>query len=99
MGMIRKIAFNYPKIFKEDFGIVRDNIIVEATWLGHFEPYSKKTLNTYIYDMMVDANQMPLAEEYELLPLEVLVLDVKRTLCEKIMSLVRFHIPKALLKI
>ena len=90
MGMIRKIAYDYPKVFEGDFGQVRDNIIVEATWLGHFEPYSKKTLNTYIYDMMVGANQMPLADEYELLPLEVLVLDVKRTLCEKIMSLVRF---------
>lgn len=90
MGMIRKIAYNYPKIFKGDFGQVRDTIIVEATWLGHFEPYTKKTLNTYIYDMMVGTNQMQLAEEYGLLPFGVLVLDVKRTLCEKIMSLVRF---------
>ncbi len=90
MGMIRKIAYNYPKIFEGDFGQVRDTIIVEATWLGHFEPYSKKTLSTYIYDMMVGADQMQLAEEYGLLPFEVLVLDVKRTLCEKIMSLVRF---------
>jgi len=90
MGMIRKIAYNYPKIFEGDFGQVRDTIIVEATWLGHFEPYSKRTLNTYIYDMMAGTNQMPLAEEYGLLPFEVHVLDVKRTLCEKIMSLVRF---------
>lgn len=90
MGMIRKIAYNYPKVFEGDFGQVRDNIIIEATWLGHFEPYSKKTLNTYIYDMMIGANQMQLAEEYGLLPFEVLVLDVERTLCEKIMSLVRF---------
>lgn len=90
LGMIRKIAYNYPKIFEGDFGQVRDSIIVEATWLGHFEPYMKRTLNTYIYDMMVEANQMQLAENYGLLPFEVLVLDVKRTLCEKIMSLVRF---------
>lgn len=90
MGMIRKIAYDYPKVFEGDFGQVRDNIIIEATWLGHFEPYSKKTLNTYIYDMMIGANQMQLVEEYGLLPFEALVLDVERTLCEKIMSLVRF---------
>ncbi|UOY06148.1 nucleotidyl transferase AbiEii/AbiGii toxin family protein [Muricauda sp. SCSIO 64092] len=90
MGMIRKIPYNYPKIFKGDFGQVRDNIIVEATWLGHFEPYSKKFLSTYIYDMMNANNQMTLAEEYSLLPIELLVLDSRRTLCEKIMSLVRF---------
>jgi|SRR6056297_259000 len=90
MGMIRKIAYNYPKIFKGDYGQVRDVIIIEATWLGYFEPYTKRTLNTYIYDMMNATNQTPLAEEYNLLPFEALVLDSRRTLCEKIMSLVRF---------
>ncbi len=90
MGMIRKVAYNYPKIFKGNYGQVRDAIIIEATWLGYFEPYSKKVLNSYIYDMMIATGQKALAEEYNLLPLEVLVLDSRRTLCEKIMSLVRF---------
>lgn len=90
MGMIRKIAYNYPKIFKGNYGQVRDAIIIEATWLGHFEPHTKRVLNTYIYDMMNATNQSTLAEEYNLLPFEVLVLDSRRTLCEKIMSLVRF---------
>lgn len=90
MGMIRKIAYNYPKIFKGNYGQVRDTIIIEATWLGYFEPYTKRVLNTYIYDMMNATNQNVLAEEYNLLPFEALVLDSRRTLCEKIMSLVRF---------
>ena len=90
MGMIRKIAYNYPKIFKGNYGQVRDAIIIEVTWLGYFEPYTKKVLNTYIYDMMNATNQTALAEEYNLLPFEALVLDSRRTLCEKIMSLVRF---------
>jgi hypothetical protein len=90
MGMIRKIAYNYPKIFKGNYGQVRDTIIIEATWLGHFEPYSKKALNSYIYDTMIATDQKELAKEYNLSPFEVLVLDSRRTLCEKIMSLVRF---------
>ncbi len=90
MGMIRKIAYNYPKIFKGNYGQVRDAIIIEATWLGYFEPYTKRVLNTYIFDMMNATNQTTLAEEYNLLPFEALVLDSRRTLCEKIMSLVRF---------
>ena len=40
-GMIRKTAHNYPKIFKGLFGQIRDNLIVEATWFGSFEPYAK----------------------------------------------------------
>ncbi|RRQ48821.1 nucleotidyl transferase AbiEii/AbiGii toxin family protein [Maribacter algicola] len=90
MGMIRKIAYNYPKIFKGNYGQIRDAIIIEATWLGYFEPHTKRVLNTYIYDMMNANNQTTLAEEYNLLPFEALVLDSRRTLCEKIMSLVRF---------
>lgn len=90
MGMIRKIAYNYPKIFKGNYGQVRDAIIIEATWLGYFEPHTKQVLNTYIYDMMNDTNQTALAKEYNLFPFEALVLDSRRTFCEKIMSLVRF---------
>ncbi|TDT46694.1 nucleotidyltransferase AbiEii toxin of type IV toxin-antitoxin system [Maribacter spongiicola] len=90
LGMIRKIAYNYPKIFKGTYGQVRDVIIIEATWLGYFEPYSKRVLNTYIFDMMMATNQTSIAEEYALLPFEALVLDSRRTFCEKIMSLVRF---------
>lgn len=90
MGMIRKVAYNYPKSFKGDFGQVRNQIILETSWLGSFEPYSTKQIVTYIYDMMTDNNQQEVAEHYHMLPFNVLVLDVRRTLCEKIMSLVRF---------
>lgn len=90
MGMIRKVAYNYPKVFKGTYGQVRDRIILEVSWLGHFEPYSKKQVATYIYDMMVATGQTAIAKQNYLFPFDVLVLDLKRTLCEKIMSLVRF---------
>lgn len=90
MGMIRKTTHLYPKSFAGDFGQVRDSIIVEASWLGHFEPYHTMPINSFVYEMMMRNNQLDLAEEYGLLPFEVLVLDARRTLCEKIMSLVRF---------
>lgn len=90
MGMNRKTAHAYNKVFDGKFGQVRDIIIIESTWLGHFEPFIQKTISCYIYEMIVATGQEKLAEEYGLLPFAVLVLDVKRTLCEKIMSLVRF---------
>ena len=89
-GMIRKVAYNYPKAFKGNYGQVIDRIILEVSWLGHFEPYSKKKVATYIYDMMVATKQTAMAKQYNVLPFDVLVLDLERTLCEKIMSLVRF---------
>jgi hypothetical protein len=89
-GMIRKVAYDYPITLSGDFGQVRKQIIVEATWLGRFEPYHQKNIGSYVFEMMQDANQLGVAKEFGLLPFEVNVLDAKRTICEKIMSLVRF---------
>lgn len=89
-GMIRKTAHNYPKIFEGLFGQIRDNLIVEATWLGSFEPFEKGNVSSLIYEMMIKKNQQQIADEYDLNPFEVNVLSPKRTFCEKIMSLVRF---------
>lgn len=90
MGMNRKTAHSYPKTFQGPFGQVRNSIIVEATWFGYFEPYRLQNLSSYIYDMMIEENQQAMAEDFGLLPFAVNVLEPSRTLCEKIMSLVRF---------
>lgn len=89
-GMIRKVAFNYPKVFTGVFGQVRQFIIIEASWLGRSEPYTKQVVSSYIFDMMSKTGQEKLAKENGMMPFEVQVLHVNRTICEKIMSLVRF---------
>jgi predicted nucleotidyltransferase component of viral defense system len=89
-GMIRKTAHSYAKQFKEDFGQVRDVIVVEATWFGHYEPFTTRIISSYIGDMMLNNGQEAIAEEYGLLPFGLRVLEPTRTICEKIMSLVRF---------
>jgi hypothetical protein len=90
MGMNRKTAHSYHKRFTGNYGQVRDVIILEATWLGYFEPYVKMPISSFIYDMILKGDQKGLAEEYGLLPFNAKVLSPVRTLCEKIMSLVRF---------
>ena len=90
MGMNRKTAHSYSKEFEGSYGQVRDMIIVEATWLGHHEPFTKAIVSSYVYQMMLKNNQESIAFEYGLQPFEVLALAPERTICEKIMSLVRF---------
>ena len=90
MGMIRKTAHSYQKTFEGAFGQVRDVIIVESTWLGSFEPYTTATVSSFVAEMMKANNQEALIKEYMLNPFEVKVLSLERTLCEKIMSLMRF---------
>lgn len=81
---------NYSKLYKDDFGIVRENLVIEATWLGNYEPNIKKDVKSYIYDMMIEKEQIEIIKEYNLNPFTVQVLSMERTFCEKIMSLVRF---------
>lgn len=89
-GMNRKTAHSYDKEFKGNYGQVRDAIVVEATWLGYFEPYTTKSVCSFVGEMMMYNEQSEIAKEQDLLPFNVLVLEPSRTICEKIMSLVRF---------
>ena len=90
MGMNRKTAHSYKKEFQGEFGQVRDVIVVEATWLGYHEPYAKKELISLVGEMMRNNDQETIAVEYGMQAFDVQVLEPIRTICEKIMSLVRF---------
>lgn len=98
MGMNRKTAHSYAKEFKGEYGQVRDVIIVEATWLGYHEPYIVTKISSFICEMMINTGQQAMVAEYGLQSFEVNVLEPKRTLCEKIMSLVRFSYTEEPLK-
>ena len=90
MGMNRKTAHTYAKQFEGNYGQVRDVIVVEATWLGDSEPYTRKSIASFVGRMMLNNGQADIAEANGLLPFELWVLEPTRTICEKIMSLVRF---------
>ncbi|HPS29461.1 MAG TPA: nucleotidyl transferase AbiEii/AbiGii toxin family protein [bacterium] len=89
-GMIRKTVHTYKKEFQGKYGQVRDVIVIEATWFGYFEPYVEVESSSFIYEMMFRADRLDMTAEYGLEPFKVLALKPERTLCEKIMSLVRF---------
>ena len=90
MGMNRKTAHTYNKEFKGSYGQVRDVIILESTWLGYYEPFTTKSIISFVGQMMLDNQQFEIAAENGLLSFELLALEPIRTICEKIMSLVRF---------
>jgi hypothetical protein len=69
---------------------VRDVVVLESTWLGYYEPFAQKQILSYVGEMMLNNGQEDIAKQYDLLPFEIKVLEPIRTICEKIMSLVRF---------
>ena len=90
MGMNRKTVHKYAQIFAGDFGQVRDYIVLDATWLGYAEPYTSAQISSFITQMLIQQGQTHLLDKYGLQPFEVRVLKTERTICEKIMGLVRF---------
>lgn len=89
-GMNRKTVHSYSKEYSGDYGQIRDTITVEATRLGEHEPVINKQIISYTGNMMYNNGQSELAEENGLMPFTMQVLEPTRTICEKIMSLVRF---------
>jgi hypothetical protein len=89
-GMNRKTAHSYNKTFTGNYGQVRDVLVLESTWLGYYEPCTQKSIISYVGNMMLDNGQKEIAEANRLMPFDLMVLEPIRTICEKIMSLVRF---------
>lgn len=90
MGMNRKTAHSFNQTFDGNYDQVRNAIILESTWLGYYEPYTTKSIISFVGNMMLENGQKEIVTENGLLPFNVLVLEPIRTICEKIMSLVRF---------
>jgi predicted nucleotidyltransferase component of viral defense system len=89
-GMNRKTAHSYNKEFVGDFGQVRDFIVLESTCLGSSEPYEYKEIISFVGRMMIENGQIDMATDNGLMAFQFNVLSPNRTICEKIMSLVRF---------
>jgi predicted nucleotidyltransferase component of viral defense system len=89
-GNFRKTAHQYQKIYTGHVSHIKEHIILDTTWLGNFEPYTVEKICSFISQMMQNKKQNALIEKYDLSSFSLRVLCKERTLCEKIMSLVRF---------
>lgn len=89
-GQFRKTAHEFGSVFDEDYGQARQDIILEVSSLGNYEPYTNETVSCFISEMMMERGRGDLIKQFGLTPFNVQVLSKSRTLCEKIMSLVRF---------
>ena len=89
-GRFRKTAHAFPTQTKAaEWGQVADTILVEINALTDPEPATLMPIASLVHDFLGTTARAELIEEFELAPFDVLVLSVERTLCEKIMGLVR----------
>lgn len=90
-GKIRKLVYSYDKSGMDGaFGHVRDEIVVEVSSYGSPHPSSTIEIHSMITGLIASTENIDLITKYELEPFKVIVLDIERTFCEKVISLVRF---------
>ena len=61
-GNIRKTVHQYNRLYDGDYGQVRKHVIIEATWLGNFEPYTEMQVCSNVTEMMKQKGQNELIE-------------------------------------
>ena len=89
-GRFRKTAYAFPP--RSDvaaLGQVSDVLLMELNSFANPEPSASMPITSLIHDFLVDIGRTDLIGQHELGPFPVMVLRVERTLCEKIMGLVR----------
>ena len=89
-GRFRRTAHAFPmRSDAAGLGQISDVLLVEINSFANPEPWSPMPISTLIHDFLIDARRRDLVREHELGPFSIPVLSVERTLCEKLMGLVR----------
>ena len=65
-------------------------LLIEINTYANPYPYIKQEISSFLADYLTAINRQDLVEQYELKPFEINVLDKRRTIVEKLVSLVRF---------
>lgn len=89
-SMFRKSIFEYPTLLGKVDSIIPNRMIVEINSFANPYPNVKQEITSFIAEYLNVNNQLSAIEEYELQPFSLNVLDKRRTMIEKMVSLVRF---------
>jgi len=88
----------YPNFNNIDTSTVKSGqLLIEINTYGNPYPYVKQEISSFISDYLTDINRHDLLEEHDLNPFEINVLDKRRTILEKSVSLLRFSFSEDIL--
>lgn len=90
-SMYRKTVLTYPIIMPDDAGgISMKRMILEISAFANPFPYERREVSSLITQYLQTIGRSDTIEHYEMQPFTLNVLDYRRTLVEKIVSLTRF---------
>jgi len=86
-----RAIYLYPNFNNTDTSTVKaGQLLIEINTYGNPYPYLKQEISSFISDYLTAINRQDLLEQYNLKPFEINVLDKRRTILEKLVSLLRF---------
>ena len=86
-----KAIYLYPNLVGLTSPTVKTGqLLIEINTYGNPYPYAKQEITSFISDYLTAINRQDLIEEYELESFSINVLDKRRTITEKLVSLIRF---------
>lgn len=77
-------------VFKGGTSLSKSYRLIEINTYANPYPYIKQKISSFIANYLTVIDRKDLIEEYQLSPFEVNVLDKRRTMIEKLVSLIRF---------
>ena len=90
----RRTLHFYDKIGRSgfsdaDFGQATDKIMLEINSYGTTHPHKQMAISSYIADYLIEKNSWQEINKFGLQPFSLLVLDINRTMVEKITAIAR----------
>jgi hypothetical protein len=87
-----KSIYAYPTIIEQRTSstVKTGQLLIEINTYANPYPYVKQKITSFITEYLIAANQKEAIEQYALQPFFLNVLDKRRTVVEKLVSLIRF---------
>ena len=89
----RKTYHSYPSVIDStdsSLDFLGNHVIVEINTYGNPYPFVRQSVKPFITEMMEKRQLNDLIAHLDMAPFELNVLDKRRTMCEKVVSLLRF---------
>ena len=88
----RKTYHRYKSVIAmgNEKSLVGDHVIVEINSFANPNPYEQRPVSSFIAQALQIKGHSQLIDSFGLQPFEINILDLRRTLCEKVASLLRF---------
>jgi predicted nucleotidyltransferase component of viral defense system len=86
-----KAIYQYQNLVAPTLSAVKTGqLLIEINTYANPYPYVKQEISSFIADYFKEINRQDMIEQYELKPFLINVLDKRRTIIEKLVSLIRF---------